>query len=72
MHNQNKMAQLQNQASDVCKAYSTTMYEKLHFISRTCVRKNSTVASGSSHIKIHSFDYLKCFINRINEVYFFQ
>ena len=36
------------------------------------MRKNSTVASGSSPIKIHYFDYPKCFINRINEVYAFS
>ena len=30
-----------------------------------------TVASGSSPIKIHYFDYPKCFNNRINEVYDF-
>ena len=34
--------------------------------------KNSTVACGPSPNKIHYFDYLKPFINRINEVYDFQ
>ena len=35
------------------------------------MRKHSIVAYGSSSIKIHYFDYLKRFINRMNEVYDF-
>ena len=38
----------------------------------TGVRKNSNVACEFSHIIIHYFDYLKRFINRINEVYVFS
>ena len=34
--------------------------------------KNSPVASGSSPIKIHYFDYPIHFMNRINEVYDFS
>ena len=45
--------------------------EKLNFLTGTAVRKISTVASGFSPIKIHYFDYLKRFINRIHEVYVF-
>ena len=46
--------------------------KKLHFISRNRSQENRTVASGSSPIKVHYFDYLKRFINVINEVYDFQ
>ena len=41
--------------------------KKLHSISGTGVKKISNVACGFSPIKI---DYPKCFINRINEVFF--
>ena len=45
------------------------MYKKITILlAGTGVRKNSTVASGSSSIKILYFDYLKRFINRINEI----
>ena len=44
-----------------------TMYEKSSILlTGTGVRKNSTVASGSSPIKIHYFEYPKRFLNRIN------
>ena len=46
--------------------------KKLHFISRNWHKENSTVASVSSPIQIHYFDYPKPFINRINEVYDFS
>ena len=39
---------------------------------RTGVRKNSTLAAGSIHIKIHYSDYSERFINIINEVYDFS
>ena len=42
--------------------------KKLYFISWNWRKENSTVASGSSSIKIHYFVYFKRFINRINEV----
>ena len=49
------------------------MYEKAPILfAGSCVSQNSTVASGSSSIKIHYFDYFKRFINRINEVYDFS
>ena len=41
-------------------------------LARTGQRKTSIVACGSSPIKIHYFDYPKCFNNRINEVYVFS
>ena len=44
----------------------------LSVLARTGVRRNSTVASGSSPIKIHYFDLPKRFINRINKVYDFS
>ena len=34
----------------------------------SAISKISTVACGSSPIKAHYFDYLKRYINRINEV----
>ena len=47
----------------------STMYEKAQFsLAGTGARKNSTVACP---IKIRYCDYLKRFINRINEVYVF-
>ena len=47
------------------------MYEKLHFISRNWRKENSSVACGSSLIKIHYFDYPKRFINRIIKFFLF-
>ena len=46
--------------------------KKANFISWNWRKGNSTVACGSSSIKIHNFDYPKRFINRINEVYNFS
>ena len=43
--------------------------KKLHFISRNWRKENCTESFGSSSIQTHSFDYLKPFINIINEVY---
>ena len=46
------------------------MYEKNSILlAGPAVRKNSTVAFGSSPIRIHYVDYPKRFINRINDVY---
>ena len=45
----------------------STMYEKASFVSRNDIRKISSVACVFSPITIHYFDYLKRFINRINE-----
>ena len=45
----------------------STMYKTSVLLSLSGVRKISTVSSGSSHIKVHYFDYPKRFINRINE-----
>ena len=44
--------------------------KKLHFISRTGVRKISNVACEFSPIKVNYSDYPSRFINRINEVFF--
>ena len=47
------------------------MYEKQLcsiLLAGTGVRKNSSVACGSSPVKIYYFDCPKRFINRINEV----
>ena len=65
--NQKTSAQFENQASCMYLRCST-MYEKAPFLAGTGERKNGTVARGSSPIKTHYFDYLKLFINRINEV----
>ena len=43
--------------------------KKLNFISWNWRKENSTVACGSSPIKIHHFDHTKRFINIINTVY---
>ena len=48
---------------------STICTNKLHFISLTGERKNSTVAFGSIPNKIHYFDYPERYNNIINEVY---
>ena len=58
-----------NQASGVLKAFRIVLLQKSSILlARTGVRKNSTVASGSSPIKTHNFDYHLSFINRRNEV----
>ena len=48
------------------------MYQKAPFLAGSGVRKNGTVASGSSYIKIHYFDHPKHFIHIINDVYDFS
>ena len=64
-----------NLASGVGKAHYAYYYHvrknnSIKFAG-TGLRKKSTLASGSSHTKIHSFDYPKRFINRINNVHYF-
>ena len=49
-----------------------TMYQKLHFVSRTGAWKICSVACGFSSIKIDYSDYPKSLISRINEVYVFS
>ena len=65
----NSFASIQ-ESSLGCMVGVVLCMKKLHFISQNWRRKNSTVACGSSHIKINCFDYPKRFINRINAVYF--
>ena len=43
--------------------------KKLHFISRNWRKENLSVACGASPINIYFSDYLKRFVNKINEVY---
>ena len=63
-----------NQTSGVRKTRYPQYYVRKSSIlfAGTGVRKNSTVASGSSPIKINYFYYFWRFIFRINEVMIFQ
>ena len=68
--NRKTSAQFENQAWDVYKAWYYVWKSSI-LLAGTRVRKYSTVACGSSLIKINYFDYPKCFINRINKVMIF-
>ena len=77
LSNRESTAQFENQINPwvyVRRITRSSIYVRKSSISLagTGVRKISSVASGSSPIKIHYFDYLKRFINRINEVYDFS
>ena len=54
------------ESSHGCMLNIVLCTKKLHFISRNWGRKNNTVASGFSSIKIHYS------VNRINKVYVFS
>ena len=68
---------------DLCNLITLDVWKAWYYVwkssillARTGVRKkvevSPIVASGSSPIKINKYDYLKRFINRINEVYDFS
>ena len=74
--NRDSPAQFENRIKPLMYARCitrSTVYEKSSILlSGTGVGNISSVACGFSPIQIHFSDYLKSFINRINQVMIFQ